>query len=65
MLRIDVDSPVAPYNTSPTTNAYYGVSDKNEIWAIGLRNPWKFSFNSSNGDLCIAYVSQNNIEEIN
>ena len=38
---------------------------KQEIWARGLRNPWKFSFNRLNGDLWIADVGQNAVEEIN
>jgi glucose/arabinose dehydrogenase len=65
MLRIDVNSNVAPFYTSPASNPYVGVDGNDEIWAIGLRNPWKFSFDKSNGDLWIADVGQNNIEEIN
>jgi len=65
MLRIDVDTTIAPYYTSPTSNPYIGIVGNDEIWAIGLRNPWKFSFNRLNGDLWIADVGQNNIEEIN
>lgn len=64
MLRIDVNSTVAPFYTSPTTNPYVGIAGNDEIWAIGLRNPWKFSFNRLNGDLWIADVGQNAIEEI-
>ena len=57
MLRIDVDngSPYAVPNDNP-----YG----DEIWASGLRNPWKFSFDT-NGDLWIADVGQYTWEEIN
>ncbi len=65
MLRIDVNNTTAPFYTSPPTNPYVGVTGNDEIWAIGLRNPWKFSFNRLNGDLWIADVGQNNIEEIN
>lgn len=65
MLRIDVNNSVSPFYTSPSTNPYVGVTGNDEIWAIGLRNPWKFSFNRLNGDLWIADVGQNNIEEIN
>ena len=64
MLRIDVNSSVAPFYTNPTTNPYVGIAGNDEIWAIGLRNPWKFSFNRLNGDLWIADVGQNAIEEI-
>lgn len=65
MLRIDVNSTVSPFYTNPPTNPYVGVAGNDEIWAIGLRNPWKFSFNRSNNDLWIADVGQNNYEEIN
>jgi hypothetical protein len=41
------------------------VAGNDEIWAIGLRNPWKFSFNRLNGDLWIADVGQDAVEEIN
>ncbi|MDI9256271.1 PQQ-dependent sugar dehydrogenase [Flavobacterium sedimenticola] len=63
MLRIDVDS-ASPYGIPPA-NPYVGVTGNDEIWAIGMRNPWKFSFNRLNGDLWIADVGQNAIEEIN
>lgn len=64
MLRIDVNSTVAPFYTSPTTNPYVGIAGNDEIWAVGLRNPWKFSFNRLTGDLWIADVGQNAVEEI-
>lgn len=63
MLRIDVNSG-SPYGI-PATNPYVGVAGADEIWAIGLRNPWKFSFDRSNGDLWIADVGQNVYEEVN
>ena len=63
MLRIDVNSG-SPYGIPPS-NPYVGVAGNDEIWAIGMRNPWKFSFNRLNGDLWIADVGQNAIEEIN
>ena len=66
MLRIDVDNPVAPLNYGiPPTNPYVGIAGNDEIWAIGVRNPWKFSFNRLNNDLWIADVGQNAVEEIN
>lgn len=66
MLRIDVNNPALPLNYGiPPTNPYVGIAGNDEIWAIGLRNPWKFSFNRLNGDLWIADVGQNAIEEIN
>lgn len=67
MLRIDVNetaSATAPYYAIPSTNPYASEAGKREIWAIGLRNPWKFSFNRLNGDLWIADVGQGNLEEI-
>jgi glucose/arabinose dehydrogenase len=64
MLRIDVDHG-NPY-AIPQTNPFYGsLSVLNEIWAYGLRNPWKFSFDRLTGDLWIADVGQNAFEEIN
>jgi glucose/arabinose dehydrogenase len=63
MLRIDVDS-ASPYGI-PADNPFVGVAGNDEIWAIGLRNPWKFNFDRLNGDLWIADVGQNQFEEIN
>jgi len=63
MLRIDVDS-ASPYGIPPT-NPYAGIDGNDEIWAIGVRNPWKYSFDRLTGDLWIADVGQNQIEEIN
>lgn len=65
MLRIDVGVTEGSTYTIPSTNPYIGQTGKEEIWAIGLRNPWKFSFNRTNGDLWIADVGQDVIEEIN
>ncbi|WP_296143929.1 PQQ-dependent sugar dehydrogenase [uncultured Flavobacterium sp.] len=63
MLRIDVNTG-SPYGI-PAGNPYAGATPgADEIWAIGLRNPWKFSFDQ-NGFLWIADVGQNQIEEIN
>ncbi|ESU23729.1 hypothetical protein FEDK69T_11340 [Flavobacterium enshiense DK69] len=63
MLRIDVNSG-SPYGIPPG-NPYAGAAGADEIWAIGLRNPWKFSFDRQNGDLWIADVGQNQYEEVN
>lgn len=63
MLRIDVNSG-SPYGI-PTGNPYATTAGADEIWAIGLRNPWKFSFDRQNGDLWIADVGQNLHEEVN
>lgn len=62
MLRINVDG--ATY-TSPADNPFVGTDGADEIWSYGLRNAWKFSFDRENGDVWIADVGQNAIEEIN
>lgn len=63
MLRIDVDNGT-PYGI-PTSNPYYGSSSvRNEIWAFGLRNPWRFSFDRVTGDTWIGDVGQGAWEEI-
>lgn len=50
----------------PDNNPFTGQSSKrNEIWAYGLRNPWKFSFDRASGDLWLGDVGQSNVEEIN
>ncbi len=48
----------------PTTNPFQGVGQVPEIYAYGLRNPYRFAFDRANGDLILADVGQNNIEEI-
>ncbi|NMH28243.1 PQQ-dependent sugar dehydrogenase [Flavobacterium silvaticum] len=63
MLRIDVDS-ASPYGI-PATNPFVGIDGNDEIFYYGVRNPWKFSFDRLNGDLWIADVGQNEVEEIN
>lgn len=64
MLRIDVDGG-DPYGI-PEDNPFVGDdSYRPEIWAIGLRNPWRYDFDRETGDLYIADVGQNQIEEIN
>ncbi|MEA2164704.1 MAG: hypothetical protein QOK37_2831 [Thermoanaerobaculia bacterium] len=63
ILRIDVDHGL-PY-TIPTSNPFYARSSaRNEIWAYGLRNPWRFSFDRENGDLWIGDVGQDAYEEV-
>ncbi len=64
MLRIDVNHG-NPY-AIPTSNPFYNsATTLGEIWARGLRNPWRFSFDRLTGDLWIADVGQNELEEIN
>jgi glucose/arabinose dehydrogenase len=63
MLRLDV-SGADTYNI-PRDNPFAGRSDvRPEIWALGLRNPWRFSFDRTTGDLYIADVGQNRYEEV-
>jgi glucose/arabinose dehydrogenase len=66
MLRIDVSesSAAQPYRL-PTDNPSFGPDAPPEIWASGLRNPWRFSFDRLTGDLYIADVGQNRFEEVN
>lgn len=61
MLRIDVDG-AAPYE-NPPDNPYVGESGRNEIWASGLRNPWRWSFDGNT--MFIGDVGQGAREEIN
>lgn len=48
----------------PTTNPFQGPGEVPEIYAYGLRNPYRFAFDRANGELILADVGQNNIEEI-
>jgi glucose/arabinose dehydrogenase len=65
MLRIDIDSSTQPY-AIPPSNPFVGRSGaRAEIWAYGLRNPWRFSFDRNFGDLWIADVGQRAWEEVN
>jgi glucose/arabinose dehydrogenase len=63
ILRIDVDGGT-PYKVPPTNPFVGNTAAKPEIWAYGLRNPWRINFDSLTGDLLIADVGQNNIEEV-
>ncbi len=63
ILRIDVSS--LPYKV-PADNPFSGQAGKRaEIWAYGLRNPWRFSFDNATRSLYIADVGQDNQEEVN
>ena len=65
MLRIDVESGVTPY-AIPEDNPFAQTSGyRGEIWALGLRNPWGFAFDSRTGDLFIGDVGAGEFEEIN
>jgi glucose/arabinose dehydrogenase len=71
ILRIDVDRDDYPTDPNrnygiPSGNPYAGgVSGLDEIWATGLRNPWRCSFDRATGDFWIGDVGQNSREEIN
>jgi glucose/arabinose dehydrogenase len=69
ILRIDVDGDDFPGDSGrnyaiPLTNPFVGVTGDDEIWDYGLRNPWRSTFDRATGDLWIADVGQNAIEEI-
>ncbi|MEZ4788525.1 MAG: PQQ-dependent sugar dehydrogenase [Flavobacteriales bacterium] len=62
VLRIDVNGPAY---TIPASNPFVGVSGVlPEIWASGLRNPWRFGFDRQTGDLWIGDVGQGEREEV-
>ena len=66
MLRIDVDVPGdAGGYAVPGDNPYVGDDGLlDEIWAYGLRNPWRYTFDALTGDMYIADVGQSTIEEV-
>ncbi|MDP3273741.1 MAG: PQQ-dependent sugar dehydrogenase [Deltaproteobacteria bacterium] len=67
MLRIDVTSapPMGQTYVVPPSNPFVGRAGyRPEIWAIGLRNPWKFSFDTATGDLWAGDVGQGALEEV-
>ena len=65
MLRIDVEPDLGRYRV-PASNPFAAdPSYLPEIWALGLRNPWRFAFDPATGDLWVADVGQNRAEEIN
>ena len=63
MLRIDVDGGT-PYAIPPSNPFRTRAGAMPEIWAYGLRNPWRFTFDRATADLWIADVGQGTIEEI-
>jgi len=67
LLRLDVDQGNEEVGYAiPPDNPYVGDENgRNEIWAIGLRNPWRFSFDRLTRDLYIADVGQQQYEEVN
>src|SRR5215212_1443275 len=65
LLRIDVNhGPIVPYAV-PTDNPFVGrTGARGEVWALGLRNPWRFAFGAAAGKLYVADVGQNRLEEV-
>ncbi|MGQ0812211.1 MAG: PQQ-dependent sugar dehydrogenase [Nitrospiraceae bacterium] len=62
LLRLDPNTGGAC--TFQTTNPFDGVSGDILVWSLGLRNPWRFSFDRQTGDLYIADVGQGSREEV-
>lgn len=66
ILRIDVETGNPATYTVPASNPFVGTTGfLPEIWALGLRNPWRFSFDRQTNDLFVADVGQSNFEEVN
>ncbi|MBK9257047.1 MAG: PQQ-dependent sugar dehydrogenase [Saprospiraceae bacterium] len=65
ILRIDVDSDVLPFGI-PADNPFVNNADTlQEIWSLGWRNPWRFSFDRLTGDMWVGDVGQSKWEEVN
>jgi glucose/arabinose dehydrogenase len=62
ILRIDVNVPSG--YVSPPSNPFVGVEGRDEIFALGMRNPWRFSFDRSTGLQWVADVGQGAVEEV-
>jgi Glucose / Sorbosone dehydrogenase len=66
ILRIDIDVPEGETYVSPPSNPFVGMANaRDEIFAYGMRNPWRFSFDRVFGDLSVADVGQGAREEVN
>lgn len=64
ILRIDPHEHGSRPYTVPTSNPFVGRGGRDEIYSYGLRNPWRFSFDSANGNLVIGDVGQSAWEEV-
>jgi glucose/arabinose dehydrogenase len=66
LLRLKVDDVIAPLYNVPADNPFVGQPGKRgEIWAYGLRNPWRFAFDQASSSLYIADVGEDKKEEVN
>lgn len=70
ILRIDIDGDDFPDDPDrnyaiPPDNPFVGIEGDDEIWAFGLRNPWRCAIDSVNGDLYVADVGESRAEEVN
>lgn len=66
ILRIDIDSTDGdrPYGI-PRTNPFVATPDaRPEVWAYGFREPWRFTFDTANGEMWVGDVGQNRFEEV-
>ncbi len=63
MLRLDVNTP-AGYAIPPDNPLIHNAAARPEIWALGLRNPWRFSFDRMTGDLYIGDVGQDRYDSV-
>jgi hypothetical protein len=64
LLRIEPRPGEVPAYAAPPDNPFVGTAGRDEIWASGLRNPWRFSFDRLSGHLMIADVGQGQREEV-
>jgi glucose/arabinose dehydrogenase len=64
LLRINPHKSGSDPYTVPASNPYVGRAGRDPIYAYGFRNPWRFSFDSANGNLAIGDVGQGSWEEI-
>ncbi len=67
ILRIDVDVPDTAAGTlysSPAGNPFVGVPGRDEIYVVGMRNPWRFSFDRATGQQWVGDVGQGQREEV-
>lgn len=70
VLRLDVTSDAFPNDATrnysiPGDNPFVSGAGANEVWVLGLRNPWRFSFDAENGNLFLSDVGEGEREEIN